>query len=268
MRNINSKIITVLLSVLFIATSCQRVPISGRKQLNLLPESNMVAMALTSYKEFLNVHPRSNDVKSTQMVKNVGANIANAVERFITEKNLGERIAGFEWEFNLVQDNTPNAWCMPGGKVVVYTGLLPIASNDHLLAVVIGHEIAHAIARHGNERMSQALLLQLGSIALDVALYEKPDQTRILFQQAYGVTTQLAIALPYSRKHETEADQLGMIFMTMAGYNPEVAIEFWQRMVSSGGNKPPEFLSTHPSDEKRIQNLKDFLPEAMKYYRK
>ncbi|MDA3906912.1 MAG: M48 family metallopeptidase [Bacteroidales bacterium] len=268
MKNLNSKIAIILFLTILLVTSCMRVPISGRKQLSLLPESNMVSMALTSYEEFLNEHPLSKDLRKTNIVKDVGSDIANAVNLFMKEKNMEDRIAGYEWEFNLVEENTPNAWCMPGGKVVVYSGLLPIASNDQLLAVVIGHEIAHAVARHGNERMSQGMLLQLGGIALDVALNEKPDETRLLFQQAYGITSQLAVALPYSRMHETEADQLGLIFIAMAGYNPEVAVEFWQRMSSAGGNKPPEFLSTHPNDETRINNIKGFLPEAMKYYKK
>ncbi len=268
MKSINFKIAISLVLLSIVVTSCMRVPITGRSQLNLLPESNMVAMALTSYDEFLNEHPLSKDMIKTNMVKNVGSDISIAVGRFMTENNMQDRIAGYEWEFNLVEENTPNAWCMPGGKVVVYSGIMPYALNDNLLAVVIGHEIAHAVARHGNERMSQGLLLQLGGMALDAALNEKPDETRILFQQAYGITTQLAVALPYSRQHETEADKLGLIFMAMAGYNPEAAIEFWQRMANAGGNKPLEFLSTHPSDQTRIDNLKAFMPEAMKYYNK
>jgi len=268
MKNLNSKISKGILLVILVITSCQRVPISGRKQLNLLPESNMVSMALTSYEEFLNEHPLSNDLVKTKMVKDVGANIAHAVGVYLKEKGLESRIAGYEWEFNYVQEDIPNAWCMPGGKVVVYSGLIPFAPNDNSLAVVIGHEIAHAVARHGNERMSQGLLLQLGGIGLDIAMNEKPDETRVLFQQAYGITSQLAIALPYSRMHETEADQLGLIFMAMAGYNPEVAIEFWDKMAAAGGTKPPELLSTHPSDKTRINNLKAFMPEAITYYKK
>ncbi len=178
------------------------------------------------------------------------------------------RIDGFQWEFNLVDDDVPNAWCMPGGKVVVYTGLLPLTQNETGLAVVMGHEIAHAVARHGNERMSQELALQLGGVALSVAIEKKPEETKQLFYSAYGIGSELGIVLPYSRLHETEADKLGLIFMAMAGYNPEEAIPFWTRMSQSGGQKPPEILSTHPADETRIRNLKEFMPEAMKYYRK
>jgi len=269
MKNSNTKkIASGLLLLFFVISSCVRVPISGRKQLNILPESNMVSMALTSYEAFLKEHTLSTNVQETKMVKDVGANIAAAVKVFLTQKNMADRIAGYEWEFNYVQEDIPNAWCMPGGKVVVYSGLMPYASTESMLAVVIGHEIAHAVARHGNERMSQGLLMQMGGIALDEAINEKPDETRALFQQAYGITTQIGIALPYSRQHETEADQMGLIFMAMAGYNPESAIQFWENMASAGGSKPPELLSTHPSDNTRIKNLKAFIPEAMKYYKK
>jgi predicted Zn-dependent protease len=181
---------------------------------------------------------------------------------------MEKRIKGFEWEFNLVDDKAVNAWAMPGGKIVVYKGILPITKNDTGMAVVMGHEIAHIVAKHGNERMSQQLVVQMGGMALDVAMKEKPEQTRAIFQQAYGVTTQVGVMLPYSRKHEYEADKLGLVFMAMAGYNPESAIKFWEKMMAQGGAKPPEFLSTHPSDENRIAELKKYLPEAMKYYKK
>jgi predicted Zn-dependent protease len=155
---------------------------------------------------------------------------------------------------------------MPGGKVVVYSGILPYTQDPAGLAVVMGHEIAHAIARHGNERMSQAILIETGGLALAAAIDEKPEETKGLFMMAYGVGTSVGVSLPYSRAHETEADKLGLIFMAMAGYNPQAAIGFWQRMAQSGGQKPPEFLSTHPSDQTRISNLQAFMPEAMKYY--
>ncbi len=246
-------------------TSCSTVPLSGRKQLNMLPESQLVAMSLTSYSDFLSQNKLSGNRQQTQTVKKVGDDIADAVEAYLNENGLGNRVAGYEWEFNLVEDDIPNAWCMPGGKVVVYAGILPITQTDEGLAVVMGHEIAHAIARHGNERMSQALLIETGGLALAAAIDEKPAETKALFLAAYGVGSQVGISLPYSRSHETEADKLGLIFMAMAGYNPEEAIGFWTRMSQSGGQKPPEFLSTHPSDQTRIQNLQAFLPEAMKY---
>ena len=179
---------------------------------------------------------------------------------------MSDRIEGFEWEFNLVKDDAVNAWCMPGGKVVVYTGILPITKNETGLAVVMGHEIAHAIARHGNERMSQQILLQYGGQTLDILLSSKPDEMRNLFLTSYGVAGGMG-SLAFSRSQETEADKLGLVFMGMAGYNPEEAVTFWERMSNVGGSKPPEILSTHPSDETRINNLRAYLPEAMKYYK-
>jgi predicted Zn-dependent protease len=248
-------------------TSCSTVPITGRQQFNLLPESQLVAMSLNNYSQFLSENKLSADQRKTQMVKNVGNNIAAAVEQYLKDNGLESRLRDFDWEFNLVDDDIPNAWCMPGGKVVFYTGILPYTKTETGLAVVMGHEIAHAVARHGNERMSQALLIQTGGLALAAAIDEKPEETRNLFMMAYGVGTTVGLSLPYSRAHETEADKLGLIFMAMAGYNPEEAIEFWERMESAGGQRPPEFLSTHPSGQTRISDLRAFMPEALKYYK-
>lgn len=178
-----------------------------------------------------------------------------------------KRVEGFKWEFNLVDDNAVNAWCMPGGKVVFYTGILPITKTEKGLAVVMGHEVAHAIARHGNERMSQGLATQLGGVALGVALSNKPQQTQQIFNQAYGVGSTLG-TLKFSRKHESEADKMGAIFMALAGYNPQESVELWRRMkASSGGAAPPEFMSTHPSHDTRIKDLQAYMPKALKYYR-
>jgi len=200
------------------------------------------------------------------MVKTVGSDISIAVESFMMKNNMKDRIDGFSWEFNLIESDVPNAWCMPGGKIVVYSGILPLTATESGLAVVIGHEIAHAVGRHGNERMSQGLLINLGGMALSAALESEPEKTRNLYLAAYGLGSQVGIALPYSRAHENEADKLGLIFMAMAGYDPQAAVDFWSRMSEMGGSKPPEFLSTHPSDETRIKNMEAFLPEAMKYY--
>ena len=223
-------------------------------------------MSLSQYSDFLSQNKLSEDKENVEMVHRVGNRIAQAVEKYFTEHGMSDRLNNFEWEFNLVEEDTPNAWCMPGGKVVVYTGILPITENETGLAVVMGHEIAHAVARHGNERMSQQLTVQGLGTALAIAIDEKPEQTKNLFMAAYGLGSQLAYVLPYSRTHETEADQMGLIFMAMAGYNPQEAVDFWQRMSELGGEKPPEFLSTHPTDETRINNLKKFMPEAMTYY--
>lgn len=235
--------------------------------MTLIPESQMIGMSETEYVKFLAEHPplSSSDAR-VQLVRTCGAKIQNAVEDFYSERKASDQLNGFNWEFNVVDDQTINAWCMPGGKVVVYTGLLPVTQSEEALAVVMGHEIAHAVARHGNQRMSQGMLVQFGGEVLSVALLQKPAETQFLFQQAYGITTGLG-TLKYSRKHETEADKMGLIFAAMAGYNPEVAIEFWTRMSQSGGQKPPQILSTHPSDETRINDLRAFMPEAKKYYK-
>lgn len=262
------KLIVIVSILLLICSDCSVVPLTGRKQLNLLPESEMIAMGFSSYSEFIKENPPSADRVNAATVKEVGGKIAGAVNKYFTDNNLQDRLSGYQWEFNLVDDKTPNAWCMPGGKVVIYSGILPITSDKNGLAVVISHEISHAVARHGNERMSQEMLAQLGGMALNEALSEKPAETRNIFLAAYGVGSQVGIMLPYSREHEYEADKLGLIFMAMAGYDPESAIPFWERMAAMGGEKPPEFLSTHPSDQNRINKIKGAIPEAMKYFNK
>ncbi len=254
-------------SLTLLLIACGTVPITGRKQMNLFPESEMIATSLTQYDTFLKQSKLSTNASQTAMVKRVGQKIAKATEKFLRENNMADRIANFNWEFNLVEDNTPNAWCMPGGKVVVYTGILPFTQDEDGLAVVMGHEIAHAIARHGNERMSQQMGLQAVGTGLALALSQKPAQTQKLWMQAFGVAATTGVMLPFSRSHETEADKMGLIFMAMAGYNPSTAIDFWQRMAQSGGQKPPEFLSTHPSDATRVKDLRVYLPKAMKYYK-
>jgi predicted Zn-dependent protease len=258
----------LLISLLLLAViiACSTVPITGRRQLTLIPDTEMYTMSYQQYDQFLQEHQLSNDPQKTQLVKKVGANIQGAVEQFMTQNGMGSRMKDYRWEFNLIESEQVNAWCMPGGKVVIYTGILPITQDENGLAVVMGHEVAHAIAEHGNERMSQGLLANMGAVALSAALDEKPEETRALWMTAYGVGAQVGALLPFSRKHESEADQLGLIFMAMAGYDPHGAVEFWQRMAAQGGQAPPEFLSTHPSSETRINNLKELIPEAMKYY--
>ncbi|MDD5570368.1 MAG: M48 family metallopeptidase [Bacteroidales bacterium] len=257
----------IIISVLFAFISCAKVPITGRKQVKMLPESTLIQMGLTSYRDFISKNPPapSND-KNTIMVKNAGTKITQAVTQFLKGSKQSKRIEGFKWEYNLVNDPTVNAWCMPGGKVVVYSGILALTQDETGLAVVMGHEIAHAVCRHGNERMSQQILIQLGGIGLALAMSQKPQETQNIFLMCYGVGGTLG-SLAYSRVHEYEADKLGLIFMAMAGYNPEVAVSFWQRMAAMGGAKPPQFLSTHPSDENRIKELRAFLPTAKKYYK-
>lgn len=253
--------------IIFAGNACHRNSITGSRGLTLIPETELMTMSYTEYDKFLAEHPPLPDFdQRVKLVRNCGVRIQKAVEKFYADKGLSKTLNGFQWAFNVVDENTINAWCMPGGKVVVYTGLLPVTQDEQSLAVVMGHEIAHAIARHGNQRMSQGMMVQFGGAVLATALQTKPQITQQLFQQAYGVSTGLGV-LKYSRKHETEADKMGLIFAAMAGYDPEAAITFWQRMASSGGQKPPELLSTHPSDETRIKDLKDFMPEAKKYYK-
>ncbi|MDZ7372148.1 MAG: M48 family metallopeptidase [candidate division KSB1 bacterium] len=258
--------LSIVLTAVLIA--CTTVPITGRKQLNLIPQSDMLSMSYQQYDAFLKENKLSTDPQATAMVKRVGSRIQKAVEQYFAEQKMSSHLQGYNWEFNLVESDQVNAWCMPGGKVVVYTGILPLTQDEAGLAVVMGHEIAHAVAEHGNERMSQALLQQLGGVALTVAMRDKPEETRNLWLSLYGVGTTVGAILPYSRLHESEADELGLIFMAMAGYDPNAAIPFWQRMAAlKGGQAPPEFLSTHPSDETRIRKIKEILPKAMKYYR-
>jgi predicted Zn-dependent protease len=227
----------------------------------------MLSMSSQQYGEFLSGHPRSANKSQTRMVKKVGGEIQRAVEGYFAAENLSGELKGYAWEFNLVESPEVNAWCMAGGKVVVYTGILPVTKTEAGLAVVMGHEVAHAVAKHGNERMSQLLIAQLGGMALSEALKTKPEKTRELWMTAYGVGAQLGAILPYSRLHEKEADRLGLIFMAMAGYDPNEAVAFWQRMARlKGGAGPLEFLSTHPSDETRIREIREALPEAMRYY--
>lgn len=248
---------------------CSTVPITGRSQLSLIPASEINAMSFAQYGEFLQQNKLSSNKSDVDMVKRVGVNIQHAVETYFAQKNLSKELEGYAWEFNLVESPDVNAWCMPGGKVVVYTGILPITKDETGLAVVMGHEIAHAIAQHGGERMSHGLLQQLGGVALSVALKNEPEMTQNLFMTAYGVGTTVGVILPFDRSHESEADHLGLIFMAMAGYNPNAAVDFWTRMAAnSGGGAPPEWLSTHPSNETRIADIKKLLPEALQYYKK
>ena len=265
------KLQTGLFTLLFVALLlqfCSFVPLTGRRQLSLVSDAEMFSMSFVQYDEFLKENKLSTNSAQTNMVKGVGRRIQNGVTAYFAQNNMSQDLNGFAWEFNLIESKEVNAWCMPGGKVVVYSGILPYTKNENGLAVVLGHEIAHAVAKHSNERMSQALLAQLGVQTLAAALQQKPQETQQLWMGLFGVGVQLGAILPYSRIQEGEADRLGLIFMAMAGYDPNGAIDFWQRMSQNAGAKPPEFLSTHPSDENRIRKIKSEIPEAMKYYKK
>ena len=263
------RIIFLLLAVSFI-TACSRNTITGRKQLKLFPESTLQQQALTQYQSFLSQNKVVNSTsnKDAEMVNRVGLRISKAITNYYTQRGLGEELNGYKWEFNLIDSKEVNAWCMPGGKIVVYTGILPITQNEAALAAVVGHEVSHALLQHGNQRVSQGLLQQLGGVALSVAVANKPAETQNLFLGAYGVSTAVGVLLPFSRKHELEADRYGLIWTAMAGYNPQEAIGLWERMEkASNGQKPPEFLSTHPTEGRRIDQLKKYMPEALTYYK-
>lgn len=259
---------TLVLGAALVASfsSCTKNSVTGRNQLILVPEGELMSLSQQQYNNFLSQNKVIRGTNNAIKVEKMGMSLANAVTRYFQTKGQGELIRNYLWDFKLVEDRAVNAWCMPGGKVVVYTGLLPVTQNDDALAVVIGHEIAHAIANHGNERMSQGMLKEAGGIALSTLLVSKPELTRQLFLSAYGAGSSIGVLLPFSRKQELEADRYGLIFAAMAGYNPEAAIEFWQRMsMASGGTSVPELLSTHPSDQTRIQKVRLYVEEAKKY---
>jgi predicted Zn-dependent protease len=266
--HVNMKNIFSLLLIACFVAGCALNLATGRNQLSLVKESELQLMATSQYNTFLaeNKVLSSATSKDAAMVDRVGARISNAITKYYDSQGKGSILEGYKWEFNTVDSKEINAWCMPGGKVVIYTGLLPVTQNETALAIVMGHEIAHSVAKHGNERMSQALVQQLGGMALEIALAQKPKETQDLFMLSYGIGSEVGAMLPFSRQQETEADQYGLIFAAMAGYDPREAIPFWQRMSTAGGASPPEFLSTHPSDETRMRKLKQFMPEALKYY--
>jgi predicted Zn-dependent protease len=265
----NMKNLLILSMIFLILLGCATVPITGRKQLALIPDSQILPLSFSSYEQVLRESKLSSNQEQVNIVKNVGSKIQLAVEEFMAQNNMSDELKGYEWEFNLIEEDVMNAWCMPGGKVAFYTGIMPVCQDEAGVAVVMGHEVAHAVANHGGERMSQGLVQQLGGVALAVALKDKPQETQALFYTAYAVGSTYGAMLPYSRLHESEADKLGLIFMAMAGYDPHEAPKFWQRMkAQSQGGQPPEWMSTHPSHDTRIQNLNDYIPKAMKYYKK
>lgn len=248
--------------------SCSTVPVTGRSQLNLIPAESMLSMSYQQYDQFLKENKLSTNTAEADRVKRVGKHIERAVNQYFSGKHMSQQLQDYKWEYNLVESKEINAWCMPGGKVVVYTGILPITQDDTGLAVVMGHEIGHAIAQHGNERMSQQLAMQLGGVALATAVATKPAQTQQLWMGAFGLGASVGVLLPYSRLQENEADELGLTFMAMAGYDPRKSVDFWERMAKGKtGQAPPEFLSTHPSDQTRIQRIRSLIPKVMPYYK-
>jgi predicted Zn-dependent protease len=262
--------LTLSLFIIFaFLTACAEVPITHRHSLQLLPESELATLSLQEYDKVLKDSKLSTDTQQVEMVRRVGFKIAGAAELFLLEAGLKSQIKNLNWEFNLIKDDkTVNAWVMPGGKAAVYTGILKYTRDETGLAVVLGHEVGHAIAGHGNERMSQGLLAQMGGAALSIALAQNSPATQDLFMQAYGAGASIGLLLPYSRLQESEADRIGLTLMARAGYDPREAVPFWERMSKQEGkSQPPEFLSTHPAPESRIADIKKYIPEAMAYYK-
>ena len=257
------KKITSLMVVFLFLVSCSTVPITGRKQFSLVSDAQILPMAFQQYQGFLEQNKVSNNAEMTNQIKTVGKRIAGAVDRYMRANGMTEKADAYRWEFNLIEDETVNAWAMPGGKTVFYTGIMPIAKNVDGVAAIMGHEVAHAFARHGAERMSTGMLAQAGGLGVALATGNKNPQQQQLWMTAYGIGSQLG-QLKFSRTHETEADKLGVVFMIMAGYNPAESVNVWVRMSQrkSAQAAPPEFLSTHPSNQTRIKGLTEWIPQA------
>ena len=255
-------------SLTILLSAYSTVPITERKRVNLVDDQDILPASFAQYDEFLKENKLSTNSAKTKEIKDVGLRISKAVDQFMRANGMNEEADSYKWEFNLVEDDQMNAWCLPGGKVVFYTGILPVCENTDGIAAVMGHEIAHAFAKHGQERMTSNYGRQLGGVAVAIGMSGQSVEQQVLWNSVYGLGTGVGM-LAYSRKHETEADKLGMVFMTMAGYDPEEAIKVWERMKEqSEGNAPPEFLSTHPSNDTRINDLRAYLPTARMHARK
>ncbi len=250
------KYVFMLFAAAMLLYGCSSVPITGRKQLTLVSDADVLSSSLSQYKGYMEKASISGNKTQSEMVTRVGKAIAAATETYLRNNGMSAEVANFSWEFNLVNNSELNAFCMPGGKIVVYEGLMKIISSDDELAVVLGHEVAHAVAKHSNERMSQQILTQYGSNILNSALSNKSAAVQSVAGQVFGLGAQYGVMLPFSRKQESEADYMGLVLMSMAGYDPDVAIGFWQKMSASGSTSVPEFMSSHPSDATRIANIR------------
>lgn len=269
MRNLKVFLLLVVAVVLASCGTSHTVPITGRTQSLMVEDGQVLSLATQQYQEFMKTAKLSTNAANTAMVKRVGQNLANAVTNYMNANGLANEIANFRWTFNLVQDKQVNAWCMPGGLIVVYEGILPVTQDESSLAIVLGHEIAHAVARHSAEQMSTQMKqqqgLQIGAAVAGMLGMGTNTSSLITAVVANGFNFK---NLSYSRNHESEADHMGLIFAALAGYDPQTAITFWQRMAANSKNKPSEFLSDHPSDETRIRQIQGWMPEALKYYKK
>ncbi|MEZ4853397.1 M48 family metallopeptidase [Flavobacterium sp.] len=259
----NFKIKLVLGLLFALVLSCAKNPFTGKSTMALVPNSQILPMAFQQYDQFLSENKVITGTTDAKRVETVGTKIKVAAERWLNAHGYSDYLKGYEWEYKLVDDPTVNAWCMPGGKIVVYSGILPVTKTDAGLATVMGHEVAHALANHGQQRMSAGVLQQAGAVGVAVATGGKSAEEQALWMQAYGMGSQVGGMLPFSRKHESEADMIGLTLMAIAGYNPDEAVPFWERMAAqSGGQEPAEFMSTHPSNATRIANIKALIPEA------
>ncbi len=255
-----TRILTIL-TLILVLVACTTNPFTGKQTLALVPNSQILPMAFQQYDQFLSEHKVIKGTSDSRMIKSVGQKVAVAAERFLTANGYAGYLKDYRWDYNLVEDPAVNAWCMPGGKIVFYTGILPVTQGEAGIAAVMGHEVAHALANHGQQRMSAGQLQQIGAVAGNVALSNDPKYQNI-FNQAYGIGSTVGVMLPFSRNHETEADRIGLTLMAIAGYDPIVGAQLWERMSQQGGQAPPEFLSTHPSNETRINNIVQWAPEA------
>lgn len=263
--NYRSSIISVLTVAIFL--SCATNPFTGKKTMAIIPNSQLFPTAFQQYDQFLNENKVVKGTSDAQMITRVGERIAVAAERWLDANGHQGYLKDYKWEYTLVDDKTVNAWCMPGGKIVFYTGILPIADGETGVAAIMGHEVAHALANHGQQRMSAGLIQQGLAVAGNIAITD--EKSRNAFNRYYGVGTTVGVMLPFSRSHESEADRIGLILMAIAGYNPDEAAELWKRMkANSGGQAPPEILSTHPSNDTRIANLTKLAPSAKAEARK
>jgi len=266
---IKSLVLSLAAALLLSCGTTSTVPITGRQQTLMVSDGEVLSLASQQYQEYMKTAKKSTNATNTAMVKRVGQKLATAVVQYLNANGMGAETSNYQWEFNLVQDKSVNAWCMPGGKIVVYEGLLPVTQDEASLAIVLGHEIAHAVAKHSAEQMSNQIKqqygLQIGTMIAGALGMGQNTQSIVQAVVAQGFNFK---NLSYSRNHENEADHMGLIFAAMAGYNPQVATTFWQRMAASSKSQTAEFLSDHPSDATRIKNIQGWMPEAMKYYKK
>jgi predicted Zn-dependent protease len=260
---VKNKILLCSVFLIALSVSCAKNPFTGKNTLALVPNSEILPSAFAQYSTFLKENKVLTATNDAKRAEQIGIKIKNAAEKWLNANGYKDYLKDYQWEYKLVENKEVNAWCMPGGKIVVYSGILPITKDDAGLATVMGHEVAHALANHGQQRMSAGMLQQLGAVGTTAALGNTSAETQQIAMTAYGAVTQFGGMLPFSRSHESEADKIGLTLMAIAGYNPDTAISFWQRMsAASGGQKPAEFMSTHPSDATRIANLKSLIPEA------